>query len=199
MATKTKPAGGKPAKPAPSATSKPEVKASLPVTLVSSLPTSAALMKHVQEISKLIPQIEKEMAASRKAGAVALARSFVVLHRMTMRIDETFSPLNKLFDQYKKVDCPEIFEQEGITNVPLAEGYRVGVSVRLYASIIPEKKDEAYQWLRANKLGDLIQNSVNAQTLSATAKLLLEEKNTELPDYLFKTVLVPNISVTSTK
>jgi hypothetical protein len=59
-------------------------------------------------------------------------------------------------------------------------------TTRVSASIIKDVKDEAWSWLRRNKLGSLIIETVNAQTLGATARSMLE-KGQELPSNLFTT------------
>ena len=139
------------------------------------------------------------MSKAKADGPVAMARAFVAFHRMRERIDELSKPLSKLFEHYKTVECPQLFEQAGIPNVSLDEGFRVGMSYRFTASIISDKKNEAYNWLTENGLGDLITSTVNAQTLAAAAKALMEEHNRELPSEFFKTAQLPNTSVTSTK
>ena len=56
----------------------------------------------------------------------------------------------------------------------------------MFASIIAEKRPQAFQWLRDNGYGDIIQETVNASTLSAFAKTLLETENKELPEEFFR-------------
>ncbi len=171
----------------------------LPASLVLAIPEAKDIMGHVQAIEKQLAATVKSMQKAQKAGAIPCARSFVVLKRMCERMEEAAKPYNAMLALYKGLVIPELFEAAGIPNVNLDEGFRVGVSTRILASIIPDKKDEAYQWLRDNKLGDIIGETVNASTLSATAKSLIEDQNKELPAELFKVAHVPNTSVTSTK
>lgn len=171
----------------------------LPASIVNAAPAAAEMMQHIVAVSRLIPELEKQLARAEKNGAVAMARAFVVFHRLVTRHGELLKPLADLFEDYKGRRIPALFEQEGVPNVPLAEGYRVQQSSRFYASIIAEKKNEAFAWLRDNGLGDIVAETVNAQTLSASAKVLRDDKNIELPDEFFKTADVPNTSVVSTK
>lgn len=195
MASKAKPAvtsyDGKKEPPPP-----------LPSTLVQALPTASKIVKHVDEIRQLMPQLQREMEQARNAGSIAASRAFVVLHRLAAILcseeNNWFKPLRQMFDQYRSQDLPALFEQEGVTSVPLAEGYRVGVSFTIRASIKQGEKDRAYAWLRGNQLGDIITTTVNASTLSATARTLLEEQNLELPEELFNVANMPNTSVTKT-
>ena len=174
-------------------------KATLPASIVNALPTSAEIMRRLVEATALTGQIAVEMEEAKSGGAVALARAFVAFHRMRERIDELFKPMSLLFEQYKIHECPDVFEQAGVPNVSLDEGFRVGISHRFTASILPDKKNEAYNWLTTNQLGDLIVTTVNSQTLTAAAKALMEEHNRELPPEYFKTANVPNTSVTTLK
>lgn len=171
----------------------------LPQTIINGLPVAAEIMQHFFAIAKLKPLLVEQMAAAEKGGAIPLARAFVAYHRMMERSKDLLKPMTELFDEYKELKVPAILEQAGVTNVPLEEGFRVGASYRFVASIIKDKRDEAYAWLRKHKLGDLIAETVNAGTLSAAAKVLREEKNIELPAEFFTTADLPNTSVTKTK
>lgn len=178
---------------------------SLPSSIVAALPVSMKIMEHILAAEKLFPQLEKELNKAEKAGSIAMARAFVVLHRMRKRIhtedsnaDSVFRPLMTMFNRYNKEVIPHMFEVEGVTNVPLAEGFRVGVSNPFYASIKPDMKTAAYAWLQQNGLADIIQSTVNASTLSAALKVMLEEHNKEAPDEMFTAAYVPATSVTKT-
>jgi hypothetical protein len=59
-------------------------------------------------------------------------------------------------------------------------------TARVSASILKDSKDKAWAWLKKNGLGGLIIETVNAQTLGATARQMLE-KGQELPSDLFTT------------
>lgn len=197
-AKKAAPPATKKASPAKAGTAAKdkEVPTSLSKSLIASLPVSAEIMKHALAIEALLPQLDKELERSRKAGALSLARSFVVLHRMNARFDEMFKPFTATFTYYKTKVVPETFEIEGVPNVPLAEGFRVGVSSAFYASIKKDMKTAAYAWLQQNKLADIIQNTVNASSLAAALKSKLEDENIEAPAEIFTAAYVPNTSVT---
>lgn len=175
-------------------------KAPLPKSIRDALPAAGEVMQHVAAIEKLFPVLTKQMAAAEKAGAVELARAFVVLHRLREVVlsDEKsrLKPLGALFREYSETRCPAAFEQAGITSAPLSEGLRVGVSYAFRASIKKDMKDPAYAWLRANKLPDIITTTVNASSLSAALKCLRDEHNVEAPEKLFNAADVPYTSVT---
>lgn len=196
--TKTKPSprAASPAAETSAGSTKTKASPKLPASLVNALPASAQIMKHMQAIEALLPEMAHQMHGARNGGAIALARAYVVLHRMDARIDEIFKPFNAVVKEYKEVIIPEAFEVEGLSSAPLAEGFRVGVSARTLASLKTDRKPECYAWLRAN-YPDVVQETVNASTLSKLAKEMLEE-NRELPDELFNVALVPTTSVTQT-
>lgn len=182
--------------PAPSS-DKP--KSSLPKTIVNTTPSALKILTAVADAAKLLRTLEQELEAAKADGAVALARAFVALHRLKARVDEELKPLDALYTRFKDLEVPALFETEGVPNVSLDEGYRVGVSSKFRASIKPDQKDEAYKWLKKNGLGDIITSTVNASTLSAAFKELMEEKNVEPPDAMFNIAMVPGASVTQTK
>lgn len=150
----------------------------------------------------LISVIGAEAQKIQEAGdAVQYARAFVVLHHLRAKLDEFDKNYNKVYEVIKKERMPAMLEAVGMTNVPLAEGYRVGVSLNYRASIREGQKDAAHKWLREQGLGDLIQETVNASTLSAAAKALLEDETNprELDDTIFNCAFMPTTSVTKTK
>lgn len=186
----------------PAASTKPAdvPAASLPKSIVNALPTGAAVAKHIAAIEALLPQLQKELVAASKAGPVQLARAFVVLHRLNDRMlseEKAFKPYKELWGLTKSVTVPQCFEQAGVPNVPLSEGFRVGVSDTLRASVKPGMKSQAFAWLEGQHKSDLIQETLNASTLSAFAREL-GEKNEELPEDIFSVARLANTSVTRT-
>lgn len=169
-------------------------KAPLPKSIVSALPSAHLVVKHLTALEKEFKKVERELAKSSK-NPVKLARAFVVYHRMMAKMDELLKPYSTLFEQYRKETIPALFEQSGVPHVALDEGFRVGVSSTFRASIVPDQKEAAYEWLRQAGLGELIVGTVNSGTLSAALKKEQEENNREAPSNLFTTAFVPNTSV----
>lgn len=162
-------------------------------------------MKHVREIEKLMPRLQREVNTASKGGVIATARAFVVMHRMREAVrsgegkdQSVFKPFMQMYEALNKVTLPHLLETEGITNVPLAEGFRVQLASPFYASVKKGQTNAAYEWLRANGLGDLIKDTVNSSSLGAGLKGLLEEKNIEAPAEIFTADYVPAMSVVKT-
>jgi len=198
MAKKLKPTG-----PKVSVQDTTDKRPPLPQSILEALPTAKEIYTLVAKAGQMHGRLLKELIDAEKAGAIPMARAFVVLHRLKTLLDETVKPFDKTFAEFKDVRVPAVFETAGVPNVPLDEGFRVGVSTKFRASFKSEDdggdKDAAYQWLRDNGLGDLITSTVNASTLSSAAKNMLENENKELPSTLFNVAFVPNTSVNTTK
>ncbi len=188
------PNGGTRAQPGEKAPAAP-----LPPSLISALPVAKELVMHSDRIAALTKKLQTDMTAARRNGATALARAYVVFKRAVEKLEADLKPLDALFKSYKDELVPETLDDEGVTNVPLAEGFRVGTSLVFRASIREGKKTEAYAWLRKNKHADIIAEAVNASTLSSVAGELLKDHCLELPGDLFNVAIMNNTSVTSTK
>jgi|GEM_PF-5192136 len=94
---------------------------------------------------------------------------------------------------------PELLAEAGVTNITVQIGdlsYRFGKSQRVNFSILPEKKETAFDWLRANGGDAIIQETVNAGTLSTFGKDFLKAKGMDLPDNLFAMSTLIYTSVT---
>jgi len=162
-------------------------------------------MKHVREIEKLMPKLQREINQAVKSGTTPTARAFVVMHRMrdAVRSGEgkdksIFKPFMDMYETLNKVTLPNMLEVDGVTNVPLAEGFRVQMASPFYASVKKDQQAAAYEWLKANGLGDLIKDTVNSSSLAAGLKGLLEDKNIEAPAEIFTADYVPAMSVVKT-
>jgi len=99
-----------------------------------------------------------------------------------------------LYKRYKEEIVPTKFQEEGITSITV-DGTRFTVSQSSKTTIVGGEKEAAYKWLRENGLEDLITNTVNASTLSATARSLLED-GVEMPEDIFKMYIFNNTSMT---
>lgn len=153
------------------------------------------IIQQVQEIEALLEQLK---GLQPSASAAVCAEYYRNVRDVHDAIDELKKKAYHVMNDYGVKVMPMVFENEGVSTITLASGYRVTISQRLNASILTDKKPEAYIWLMENDLGDLITETVNASSLSATARSLVEEGR-QLPDDLFKTVVLPQVSLTKTK
>lgn len=171
-----------------------------PALIKAALPVAADIMKHVAAIEKLVPKLEHEMIKATKAGAIPLARAYVVFHRLRECLcseeKNRFKPIAKMFEDYKTRVVPAMFEQSGVENVPLTEGYRVQIGNTVRATVIKDLRDNAYNWMREN-YPDIVTETINSSTLSALARTMRED-NKELPAELFTVADIPIASVVKT-
>lgn len=171
----------------------------LPKSIVSALPAAYEIFKLMVQIEKLAKtELPQQLAAARREGAVQTARSFVVLDRLKKNFDDLEKIVGAVYTAEKDDRVPLSIEGEGMKTVPLSEeGFRVTNSVKLRASIIADAKDDAYKWLRANNMGSLITESVNASSLSSDLGYLINEENKDPPSGLFNIFFAMTASVTA--
>ena len=74
--------------------------------------------------------------------------------------EKKFKDLKKEADTLSNETIPTMMTEMNISTLKLADGTAVEVKPVYGASIPLDKKEEAYNWLRENGLGDLIKNEV---------------------------------------
>lgn len=134
----------------------PKLPPTLPKSYLNALPNAVVMAASLTMISGVLDKLEKELEASSRKGAISAAKSFVVLRRLKDKAEDFQSQFQAIFDRYQKIIIPNLFESEGVTSLPLAEGFRVGISQKFYASIKKDAKERAWAWLKKHKLGNQI-------------------------------------------
>lgn len=155
------------------------------------------------QTAALAPELEKiEPAILGGKTAGELAYMYKRVRDVREALQAALAPLasewkaSGIYDDLQKRIVPAAFEAEGITSYTSSWGFRVGVSMRYLASM--KDKEKAIQWLRDNGLADLVQPTVNASTLSASGKALIDQGK-ELPDDLFDCYFQATTSMTKVK
>ncbi len=64
------------------------------------------------------------------------------------------------------------------------DGYTYYLSIKPYASPVPESKKELFQKLKENGFGDLVYETVNANSFNAFVREQIEENGGEIPEWL---------------
>ena len=72
------------------------------------------------------------------------------------RLKETKQALHKITDE----QLPEALETMGLQKFTLTDGSEIAVKPIYSASIPKDRKEEAFQWLRAHEFGDLVKDNV---------------------------------------
>lgn len=115
--------------------------------------------------------------------------------RRKEEVEEKLKQVNQHYDFLRYILVPQRFDDEGIQNMKVDGVGRVALSSGLYASIKPDQKGAAYEYLTDTGHGDIITNTINAQTLAATIKAMIQ-KGEEVPEELFTVTPWTRASVT---
>ena len=63
--------------------------------------------------------------------------------------------------QLSNFDIPKMMEEMNVKKLKLKDGASIEVTNFYSARIVPDKQEEAFNWLRENGLGDIIFNNVS--------------------------------------
>lgn len=171
----------------------------LPRSIIDALPISKDIAFQLNAVEELLNNLKQELRMAERGGVIQLAKSFVVMHRLNDKFDAVSKKFGALYETYKTETIPDMLEIEGLKNIPLSEGFRVGTSLRVYASVKKDQQSAAFEWLKQMKLGSLIIRTINSSSLSSATKEMMEEKNIDPPDDVFSVMLARNTSVTKLK
>src|SRR5262245_30052448 len=116
-----------------------------------------------------------------------LLASYKQLHEADDRLKTLFDILHSLKNKVSNDTIPETFESMKIDGSIRVEGKNFVVVSRIRANIVKENTEEAYKWLRDNGYDDLIQTTVNANSLSSAVNELFEENATMPPKEVINT------------
>lgn len=103
----------------------------------------------------------------------------------------------ELEDKLKEVNAMIAKTDEELSTIMLEEelqsfnrnGQTFYVNTKTYASAVPDKKHELFAWLKNHGYGDMVTETVNANTLSAFVREMLSETD-QLPEDLEELVNV---------
>lgn len=91
--------------------------------------------------------------------------------------------INVAIEQITRTVLPEMMDDEGISNIKIDGVGRISLRGEVYASILAENRELAYQWLRDTGRASLISNTVNSSTLKAACKEWLKQGE-DIPDFI---------------
>lgn len=124
------------------------------------------------------------------------ASEYVKIKELHDAYDEIGKILSETVTLLKGEVLPGMFDRDGLTSFNTKDGYRVTVSMMTRCNMTD--KINGMRWLRENGLSDIVTETVNASTLAATARTMLEDGK-ELEPLYFNTHLMPSTSVTKIK
>lgn len=91
--------------------------------------------------------------------------------------------INEEYDFLRNVKIPAAFEESGVSLMKVDGIGRCSLTGDLQATMVSDRKAEAFEWLRDTGRGDLIQETVNSSTLKAAVKGMIQA-NEEVPDFI---------------
>lgn len=110
----------------------------------------------------------------------ALARAMQKVRASKDDLEEKLKEVNAEYDVLRLELMPTLLEDQGLENVKMADFYgpgesaRVQVAADLYVKVPKEYTESFHKWLKKNKLGALIQPTINSSTLKAFTKGRIE-------------------------
>lgn len=119
------------------------------------------------------------------ATVVELANELARLKDQKDDLDNQVKALNLRIEAISKQELPEAMDADGVSNIKLDGVGRISLRGEVYASILAENREQAYQWLRDTGRGSLITEVVNASSLKAAAKSWLKAGDA-IPEELIK-------------
>lgn len=134
--------------------------------------------------------------------AIEQARLYLVMRDVCDAFEDALKDLTTPKDKLKSLIVPQAFDRDKTKTLTITApfdnsgNYRITTTAKLRASITKDKREQAHEWLRQNNLGALIVETVNAETLSATARTMMEDEGKELPEDIFTTYYQNSTSVT---
>lgn len=151
------------------------------------------LLKAIDYLDKAEEILSRDTARiAEKDTLDALITRFVDVRGLRERTKALHASVSELEARLSEELVPEALRASGFTTVHHRLG-RVTLNTRTQASV--KDRAQAYEWLRGHDLGDIIIETVNSQTLSATASAMME-RGDELPEEYFKTWIKTYTSIT---
>ena len=114
-------------------------------------------------MSKINYEEDRVQSVTQADDAKTLSDKVIKLKNLEDEIKNAEDSVSKLKEQAKilsEFEIPVMMEEMYITKLKLKDGESVEVNKFYSGSIVPEKQQEAFTWLRDNALGDIIKNNI---------------------------------------
>lgn len=129
------------------------------------------------------------------ANLIDMIKEMAEMQRRKELLEGKMKEVNKRLDQLRLSEIPEMMAALEIPNITVTEIGRVTLTADVYASIPPDGKEQAYEWLNDNGFGNCITETVNASTLKALMRRRLRDGE-EIPEKLFRITPFTRASIT---
>ena len=148
----------------------------------------------VSRLDKLLQDVEQEtLAVVLQNDLPTTVVHYDAFDKLVVSLKKRISALEKHRDSLSYETLPTMFTNQNVKTINVVGVGRVTVNVRWTASMLDKQK--GLEWLRTSGNEGLIQETVNAGTLSSFAKGETLAGH-PLPDYLFKVGTAQHISIT---
>lgn len=154
---------------------------------------AADLLEH-----QISTDVELDQDSLKKLTVQELAARQRYLGETLELLKRLSSTINAEYDAIRLGILPDKMDEEDITNITVSGVGRITVQSDIYFLIPAPFREDAYEWLRKNGHGDLIQETVNSSSGKAWAKEMF--KKGELPpEDLFKVTPFSRSQITKEK
>ena len=93
-------------------------------------------------------------------GVSRLAQEAADLEQEIANVEQKLKDKKKALYKITDERLPEALEEMNLQKFTLTDGSEISVKPIYAASIPKDRRDEAFQWLRAHEVGDLVKNNV---------------------------------------
>ena len=114
-------------------------------------------------MSKINYEEDRVQSVTQADGAKTLSDKVIALKNLEDEISNAEESVSKLKEKAKTLsefEIPEMMEEMHITKLKLKDGESVEIKKIYSGSILLEKQEEAFTWLRDNALGDIIKRDI---------------------------------------
>lgn len=161
---------------------------------------AAELSREAQEICNQILKFKQNCEELWKNNSEAIgdaAESYACIKYAIEAVSEATKEPNKYQQYLQYTGMVEKMQEEMTKSFTTPSKFRCTLASRTTVSMVD--KEAGMDWLRENGYETLIQPTVNASSLGAMAKELMETENKQLPDNLFNTNVGVYVSLTKVK
>jgi hypothetical protein len=140
-------------------------------------------------IENNITEIDKDVAPGKE-----LATLFFRIKEANGLLETSRKAVGNFSALMERNLLPHVLERMGVDMIRVPEIARsFSIQQKVSASMIDRTK--GLQWLRANDLGDLVTETVNAGTLSSSVRRMIIDQGIEPPDDIFKVTTYNSIGI----
>ena len=120
-------------------------------------------MKKEREMSDINFETDQEEVLDRTTNLKSLANQVKILRELEDQIkteEELLKDKKKDLERISGEIIPTLLNEMGLSQIKLMDGSSVEVKPYYAANISLKNREEAYNWLRSNGLGDIIKNEI---------------------------------------